>query len=200
MVTILVGKSAAGKDTLRNALIKEGYKPIVTYTTRPMRPGETQGVEYHFLTESEFKERESNGFFLETASYDTVHGKWFYGSAVEDYKDSGDRKIIILNPTGLSSLKKSGIKANIYYLKVSDNVRLKRLSVRGDDTEEVKRRFEADKKDFAWIEKSEEIIPLNGEASVDELADLIMNVNKVRELPTIIEADKAEWSENEDKT
>lgn len=58
MLKILMGKSAAGKDTLLNKLVAQGkYKPIISYTTRPMREGETDGVEYHFVTETQFSKR-----------------------------------------------------------------------------------------------------------------------------------------------
>ena len=46
---ILVGKSCSGKDTVVKELAKMGYNKIVTCTTRPPRPGEIDGREYHFL-------------------------------------------------------------------------------------------------------------------------------------------------------
>lgn len=45
---ILVGKSCSGKDTVVKELTKMGYNKIVTCTTRPPRPGEINGREYHF--------------------------------------------------------------------------------------------------------------------------------------------------------
>ena len=48
---ILIGKTASGKDTILNQLVKKhGYKKIVTYTSRPMRKGEKQDVTYHFIS------------------------------------------------------------------------------------------------------------------------------------------------------
>ena len=82
---ILLGKTASGKDTVLNRLVKEhGYKKIVTYTTRPKREREIQDVTYHFIGEDEFKEKIESGFFLEYKEYRSAHGTWYYGSAKED--------------------------------------------------------------------------------------------------------------------
>ncbi len=51
---ILVGKSCSGKDTVVKELAKMGYNKIVTCTTRPPRPGEIDGREYHFLDKMNF--------------------------------------------------------------------------------------------------------------------------------------------------
>ena len=55
-IMVLVGASASGKDTIMNRLIKEfNVKPIISYTTRPIRDCEQEGREYHFITEEEFE-------------------------------------------------------------------------------------------------------------------------------------------------
>ena len=56
MSICLVGKSCSGKDTIARELVKLGYERILTYTTRPQRPSELDGVDYHFITENEFKD------------------------------------------------------------------------------------------------------------------------------------------------
>ena len=86
---ILLGKTASGKDTIVNYLVKNlGYKKLTTYTTRPMRPGEVQNLQYHFISEEDFKEKISHGFFLEYKTYHTEFDDWYYGSAMEDYEKS----------------------------------------------------------------------------------------------------------------
>ena len=51
MLLILAGKSASGKDTLLNELIKnQNFNPLVSTTTRPMREGENEGKEYFFVS------------------------------------------------------------------------------------------------------------------------------------------------------
>ena len=99
---LLCGKSCAGKDTVQKELIKMGMKSIVSYTTRPPREHETEGIEYHFISKEEFLQKEKDGFFAETVSYNVASGEtWHYGSAVEDLSDD---KVIIVNPHGLRQL------------------------------------------------------------------------------------------------
>lgn len=55
---ILMGKSASGKDTVVRKLIEQKeYKRIITWTTRPMRPGEKEGITYHYTSEDDFKKK-----------------------------------------------------------------------------------------------------------------------------------------------
>lgn len=51
---VLVGKSCSGKDSVAKILCSMGYSRVATCTTRPMRIGETDGVDYYFITQSEF--------------------------------------------------------------------------------------------------------------------------------------------------
>ena len=77
MSICLVGKSCSGKDTIARELVKLGYERILTYTTRPARSNELDGVDYHFVTENEFKDMIKNKEFLEWRSYQTDEGTWY---------------------------------------------------------------------------------------------------------------------------
>ena len=73
-----MGKSASGKDTIFKQ-IKErmpNLKTIVIYTTRPIREGEQEGVEYYFVDEKRLAELEAQGKVIELRAYNTVHGVW----------------------------------------------------------------------------------------------------------------------------
>jgi guanylate kinase len=74
-VFVITGPSGAGKGTLIKRLVERvpGLEVAISATTRPMRPGETDGVEYHFLPEAEFVRRIESGDFLEHVEY--VSGK-----------------------------------------------------------------------------------------------------------------------------
>ena len=77
----LLGKSSSGKDTLFKMLLEESglsLKTIVPYTTRPIRVGEQEGVEYHFVTEETQKKLEAEGKIIELRAYDTICGVWKY--------------------------------------------------------------------------------------------------------------------------
>ena len=76
---ILVGPSASGKTQIVKILReKYGLNKMVTYTSRTMRPGEKEGIDYFFLTKEEFEKRINEGFFIEYVVY---NGN-YYGTAL----------------------------------------------------------------------------------------------------------------------
>lgn len=172
MITVLIGKSASGKTTIQNELVKDGYEKIVTYTTRPRRRGEKKNDTYHFITEEEFLSKIDDGFFLEWDSYDTVDGKWYYGSAAEDY--TGD-KIVILTPRGLNKVKKKVKDVFSIYVYTTSSELVVRLKKRGDKQKEVERRIEQDHRDFKGAEDMVDKIVYNN-------SDLPYTLDKIKKL------------------
>ena len=140
----------SGKDTTQKELINMGMNSVVSYTTRPPRPGEVDGIAYHFITKEEFLEKEKQGFFAETTSYNVASGDtWYYGSSVKDLTDD---KVIILNPEGLRKIKKiKSLKPISFYINADKTTIMERAKKRGDNTDEVSRRLIADDFDFADI-------------------------------------------------
>lgn len=69
LLIVLSGPSGAGKDAVRNRLLGSGYpfQFVVTYTTRPRRPEEKEGVDYHFISEGEYDRILAQGGFMEHA-------------------------------------------------------------------------------------------------------------------------------------
>ena len=82
-ICYIMGKSASGKDSIFKELRRRlpEYRDIVLYTTRPIRAGETDGVEYHFVDEKKLRELENAGRVIEQRAYETVHGIWRYFTA-----------------------------------------------------------------------------------------------------------------------
>ena len=79
----VMGKSSSGKDTVYKKL-KEQYKEfrlIVPYTTRPIREGEKDGVEYYFVDPEQFRAMKEDGKVIESRSYNTKCGIWTYFTA-----------------------------------------------------------------------------------------------------------------------
>lgn len=152
-ILILLGKTCTGKTTVGNVLSKKyGYKKCVTYTTRPIRPSEVEGVDYHFVDEETFKKMLSDGKFAEYAEYDATFGHCYYGSTKESYQNLGDEKrYIILNPYGFRMVKDAGVENYSILLHASDKVIKDRLCSRGDKEDEAVRRMAADSRDFADI-------------------------------------------------
>jgi guanylate kinase len=134
----LIAKSAGGKDTVKNLLIKKGLIPEVSYTTRPPRKGEVDGVSYHFKTEEEFHSIE----MLEKVCFNG----WWYGTGKDQFAKS---EIFVFTPKGLALLPKENRKELLaVYLIVDSENQLKRLEKRGDDLTELQRRIDADEADF----------------------------------------------------
>ena len=147
---LLIGKTSSGKSVIQKELIKLGYNAGVTFTTRPPRPGEVDGVDYNFITKEEFLAKESDGFFAEYTSYNVASGEtWYYGSAIKDLTDD---KVMIVNPEGLKKIKKiASLNPVAFYLMAEEETIWNRLRQRGDDAAEARRRLNADDMDFAGI-------------------------------------------------
>lgn len=179
---VLVGKTCSGKNSIKKELINLGMKNIVTYTTRPPRNGEVNGVDYHFIDIDTFRSMYNNESFGETAIYTVADNSvYHYGSRLDSYIKNG---IIILNPSGLRQLKENhpGIKFLSFYIKASDQVIAQRLQDRGDDPSESKRRMNADKIDFKDIEFDVDFYLVNnGGYTPKELARAIYRVVKENE-------------------
>lgn len=192
---ILLGKSASGKDTVVNNLIHNyGYEKIITWTTRPMRPGEKQDLTYHFTDDEDFEEKIEEGFFAEWKKYNSVFGTWYYGTAVQDITNNPNNKIIILTPSGYEDIKEYINDEEILsvYLDSSLRTLYKRLKFRGDNPKEIKRRLLHDIKDFKGIKNKVNVVIKNNTRDLDELTELIKDMhdivkNKIRRDETIWE-------------
>ena len=92
---ILTGASASGKTVTALELQKRfGLVKAITTTTREKRVGETDGVEYFFITKEEFKKRLTENKFVEHSLYNDN----FYGCGIDQIADN---KIVVLDPNGL---------------------------------------------------------------------------------------------------
>lgn len=94
-IVYLMGKSSSGKDTVYKKLLEQkeiSFYTVVVYTTRPIRMGETEGIEYHFTDEAGFQKLKQSGKVIEDRVYHTVQGLWRYFTVAEDalFLDSRD--------------------------------------------------------------------------------------------------------------
>lgn len=174
---IIIGKTASGKDTIVNKLVKEhNFKKCITYTTRPMRPNEKQDITYHFISDSDFRNKINNDFFAEWKSYKTEFGEWLYGTSLQDLKKENDKTIIILTPDGYRDIK-DNIIANhkSFYIYADEDTIKERLILRGDDPHEAQRRIEHDNIDFQGIEKEvHKVIYNNKGTKIDDIINEIL--------------------------
>lgn len=185
-IIVLCGKSASGKDTIQNELMKRGYEGIVTSTSRPMRPGEVEGREYHFRTKEEFEKLLAEGKLIEHRAYkgfyNGVEDTWYFG--MEKQELNPDKKYtIVLDLPGLKSLKATYGEENVIavYLNVSENIRQDRCKNRGGfEKKEWKHRVKTDNEDFS-PDKLKEIGDLfgirvnkyNRDITPSQIADMI---------------------------
>uniref|UniRef100_UPI004056029C guanylate kinase n=1 Tax=Acetatifactor sp. TaxID=1872090 RepID=UPI004056029C len=159
-IVCLMGKSSTGKDTIFKELLSEGtikFSTIVPYTTRPIREGEKDGVEYFFTDEEGFQKLKAEGKIIEDREYDTCHGLWRYFT-VNDGQFNDDNKNYIMIGTIESFCKLKDYfgedKILPVMIELDDGVRLQRALDRerkpeNQKYEEMCRRFLADSVDFA---------------------------------------------------
>lgn len=156
----LIGKSATGKDSVAEALLKDPalkLNEIVQYTTRPIRDGEKEGREYHFITAEESEVLEKAGKVVEERVYQTVHGPWKY-MFVDDGQTDDDTLDYLAVGTVESYERVRGYfgsgKVFPVYIYVETGERLQRALDRERSHENPKyaelcRRFLADEQDFS---------------------------------------------------
>ena len=156
----LMGKSAAGKDKLYEMLLSNEelhLKPLVIYTTRPIRRGETNGAQYYFTDEQHMRELEKEGVVIEARCYDTVCGPWYYFTVDDEHLDLNQHSYLgIGTPDSYEKLRIHFGEETVIplYIEVEDGVRLERALKRErkqpkPQYEEMCRRFLADQQDFS---------------------------------------------------
>ena len=184
-IYVLTGKSSSGKDSIFRELMKDdkNLKSVIPYTTRPVREGEHEGVEYRFSDEDEFSRLKAEGRIIEDRSYNTVQGLWRYFT-VDDGSFDGDEDILLIGTLdtvnsirGYFGSRKETIPI---YIECDDGDRLIRAVNRekkrkDPQYKELCRRFLADDEDF-----SEERLRAAGVSVRVENDDLLNCIREIR--------------------
>ena len=158
-IFFVLGKSCSGKDTIFKKLKEDGelnLNTVTGYTTRPMREGETNGVEYFFVNNEELKALKNQGKVIECRDYNTVYGVWSYFTV-----DDGQINLEKGNYLYIGTLESYEQMVRYYgkevvvpiYVEVETGERLARAVNRERQQENPKytelcRRFLADEEDF----------------------------------------------------
>ncbi len=156
----LMGKSATGKDTIYKRLTEDRellLRRLVTYTTRPIRDGETEGREYHFVDEETLERLEKAGKVVELRVYDTVQGLWKYFTVCDDNMDLEHHSYAVIGTLEAWNAMRKYFGQDIMvpiYIEVEDGLRLSRALERERQQAEphyaeLCRRFLADQEDFS---------------------------------------------------
>ena len=173
----LMGKSSSGKDTIYKKLMEDKdlcLRKLVPYTTRPIRAGECEGVEYHFVTEQELQRLQTAGRVVELRAYETIQGIWKYFTVCEDNMALERNSYAVIGTLEAWHAMCGYFGREIMrpvYVEVEDGLRLERALARErsqstPDYKEMCRRFLADSEDF-----SEENLKTEG------IAQSFQNVN-----------------------
>lgn len=139
LVIVVSGPSGSGKTTLARRLVEqeEGIQFSVSATTRPAREGETDGVDYAFMTQEQFKEDEEAGRFIETAQ---VFGEHWYGTPrkpIEEATSQGIDVLLDIDVQGGTQVKDNVKDAVlVFLLPPSPEVIQERLKSRGTESEQ----------------------------------------------------------------
>lgn len=154
-----MGKSASGKDAIyRNLLADDtlALKKVVAYTTRPMRKGEEEGRQYHFVDEATYEAFRAAGKIIEDRAYDTKLGIWRYFTADDGTIDLQSASyLIIATPEAYPPIRAYFGEEKVcpVFIDSDDGLRLERALKRERRQEnprydEMCRRFLADQEDF----------------------------------------------------
>ena len=158
-ICYIMGKSSSGKDTIFKKLkeMLPQFRTIILYTTRPIRAGETDGVEYYFTDEAKLESLEKQGAVIEMRAYHTKCGVWKYFTADDGQIDLEKYDYIVIGTLqSYEEMRRYFGKDRLVpvYIEVEDGERLSRALMRERQQSEPKysemcRRFLADQEDFS---------------------------------------------------
>jgi guanylate kinase len=174
---VVAAPSGAGKTSLTRALLERdaGIRLSVSYTTRPPRPGEREGADYHFVTAERFRALQDAAAFLEHAQ---VHGNWYATGAtwLKAQVDAGQDVLLEIDWQGARQVRKLvPDSVHIFVLPPSLASLEERLVRRGqDDGDTIARRVKAAREEMRHCDEFDYVIINQDFASaVDDLAAIV---------------------------
>jgi guanylate kinase len=149
-IYILMGEAGSGKDFLLRNLIQQYpdlFNEIISYTTRPKRENEIDGISYHFITKNEFLSMN----MMEA----TIFNDWYYGIGLNCLV-SDKINLAVLNPAGVRTfVSNSQVDTTVFRIMTTlPKTRIIRQLSRENfpDIDEIFRRYKADEEDFKDLE------------------------------------------------
>ena len=186
MIKILIAKSSSGKDYILKHIVSNGLAtPIISYTTRPIRECEVDGVNYHYTSKSIFENMIYNHELIEYREYKTlVDNKsdvWYYGLRKQKFEDKD--YIVILDVGGANEFIKQVDNCEVYFIEADDNLRTQWAMKRGSfDKYEWERRMKDDDIEISedklsdYVKKNVKINHIkNYGQNIELIVDKIMN-------------------------
>ena len=180
---VVAAPSGAGKTSLTRALLElePAIRLSVSYTTRAPRPGETDGLHYHFVTPERFTALKNAGEFLEHAH---VHGNWYATSAtwLNAQVASGQDVLLEIDWQGAAQVRKLiSQSVQIFILPPSLDSLRQRLNARGqDDAATIERRLTAAREEMQHCSEFDYVIINQEFASAVEDLRAIVRASRLR--------------------
>jgi guanylate kinase len=176
---IVSAPSGAGKTTLVERLVEQvpHLRMSRSYTSRPAREGELDGVDYNFVTRPRFESMVAAGEFLEWAD---VFGNLYGTSLVDTARtlDAGDDLVLVIDVQGARSVRQRGLETTaIFVMPPSFEVLERRLRGRSKDSREaIERRLQVAREEVSSFREYEFLV-VNDEitAAVDRLRAIVVS-------------------------
>ena len=178
LLFIVSAPSGAGKTTLVDRLVEQTprLKMSRSYTSRPARAGETDGVDYNFVTRDRFEAMAAAGEFLEWAP---LYGN-LYGTRAADTEKmlaEGHDVVLVIDVQGARKVRASGLKTStVFVMPPSLDVLEQRLRGRSKDSEaEIQRRLQVARDEVSAFSEYDYVV-VNDEvtAAVDRLRSIVI--------------------------
>jgi guanylate kinase len=179
LLFIVSAPSGAGKTTLVERLVEQvpGLRMSRSYTSRTARAGETDGVDYNFVTRSRFESMVAASAFLEWAD---VFGN-LYGTSAEDTErtlEAGDDLVLVIDVQGARQVRSRGLETTtMFVMPPSFDVLERRLRARSKDSgESIERRLQVARTEVSSFGEYEYVV-VNDEitAAVDRLRGIVLS-------------------------
>ena len=178
LLFIVSAPSGAGKTTLVERLVEQvpHLRMSRSYTSRPMRPGEADGVDYNFVTRERFETMAAGGEFLESAD---VFGN-LYGTCAADTEKllaAGDDVVLVIDVQSARKVRARGVQTcAVFVMPPSFEMLERRLRGRSKDSEEaIQRRLQMARDEVAAFTEYDFVV-VNDEvaAAVDRLRGIVV--------------------------
>lgn len=181
MILLISGSSCSGKNTVIKELVKKhnNLKYINTFTTREKRPNELDGDPYFFISKEEFQEKIKKNDFYE---YELIHGN-FYGLERDVCEDLLNQNYTLLKDMGVMGTfnLKDQLKHHLVetvFLNVKKCELKKRLKLRGDKKEDIKKRLSRYNFEKSYIKHYNFVIDNNNKENTLKMLSKIIYFNK----------------------
>jgi guanylate kinase len=171
---IIVGRSGTGKSSLVRDFNRHNpnyAKTIITTTTRPMREGEVNGANYHFVIKEDFEKMIREDKLVEYVEYQG----YYYGTTKDEF-DISRTNIVVVEPVGLEKIReffKDTFRIFVVKLDAPDAIILERMLRRNQPVEDIVKRYKDDKVRFENIYYD---VLINTDINRNEELDLFENL------------------------